>query len=279
MAYRSRCATRDILDAVTPFLRRYGRALSGCQNTGDTLAAQAKQAARQQTTEICAASVRILLFKCLHQAWSELSGSTMSKTAAWHRMTNLTPNSREVLLLRAIEEFSFIQIGEILGINALATKRLFEIAVAEMPYRNKNRVLIIEDDIMLAMDMSACLSDMGCIVTGVARTAEQAVELAATSPPELIIASLVLADRSSGLDAASRITRDRPDINVVFVTPHPERLLTGDTQEPVFIITKPYFEDQVRSVVSQSFILSSALAVLGRPGARKEPRHKADDRQ
>jgi len=258
MAYRSRCATKDILDAVTPFLRRYGRALSGCQNTGDALAAKAKHRARKQTTTICAASVRILLFKCLHQVWSELPGSTMSKTAAWHRMNSLTPNSREVLLLRAIEEFSFAQIGQILGITEMATKRLFEIAVDEMPYRKGTRVLIIEDDTMVAMDMSACLSEMGCIVTGVARTAEQAVELAATSPPELIIASLVLADRSSGIDAVSRIIRERPDINVVFVTPYPERLLTGDTQEPVFIITKPYLEDQVRSVVSQSFILSSA---------------------
>jgi len=94
-------------------------------------------------------------------------------------------------------------------------------------------------------------------VLGVARTAAEAIELAATSPPELMIASLTLADRSSGLDAVRRIIHTRPEIDVVIVAPNPEVLLTGTTQEPVFIITKPFLEDQVRSAVSQSFILSS----------------------
>ena len=257
MAKVSRCATSDILEAVTPMLRRYGRALSGCQRTGDALAAQARHKARQQKLAVSAVGIRIGLFTCLHKAWSELSGSTMSKTAARRRMKDLTPNSRETLLLRAIEEFSFLEIGLILDVSEQDARCLFETAVQEMPYRKGTRVLIIEGDPMVAMDMSAYLSEMGCFVLGVARTAAEAVELAATSPPELIIASLTLADRSSGLDAVRRITEKRPDIDVVFVTPYPEELLTGATQEPVFIITKPYLEDQVRSAVSQSFILSS----------------------
>lgn len=257
MAEGSHCATSDILEAATPLLRRYGRALSGCQHTGDALAAQARRKARQRKTAVSAMGIRIELFTCLHEAWTELPGSTMSKTAARRRMQNLTPNSRETLLLRAIEEFSFTEIGLILNVSEHEAARLFEVAVQEMPYRKGTRVLIIEGDPMVAMDMSAYLSEMGCLVLGVARTAAEAVELAATSPPELIIASLTLADRSSGLDAVRRITHNRPEVDVVFVAPNPEVLLTGTTQEPVFIITKPYLEDQVRSAVSQSFILSS----------------------
>ena len=199
-----------------------------------------------------------MLFCALHECWVAMSVESLSQIAARHRMIALTPNSRETLLLRAIEEFSFPDIAEILKLSVVEVTRLFEVALSEVPYRNGTRVLIIEDDPMVAMDMSACLADMGCDVIGVARTAAQAIELAATSPPSLIIANLILADKSSGLLAVQEILNGRPEIDVVFVTPYPEQLLTGTEQEPVFIIEKPYLDEQVRSAVSQAFILSGS---------------------
>ncbi|WP_298361187.1 response regulator [uncultured Litoreibacter sp.] len=239
-----------------PYLRRYGRALTGCQTTGDTLAAKARRSARTMPLPLSARAVRILMFTELHNAWSELRAHSLSQREARRRMGRLTRNSRETLLLRAIEEFSFAEIAKILNLDEAQAEQLFEVALAEAPYKSGTRVLIVEDDPMVAMDMSACLSDMGCQVVGVARTAAEAVELAGNSPPELIIASLLLADKSSGLEAARRITAQNPRTDAVFVTPYPERLLTGTTQEPVFIITTPYLQDQVRSAVTQSFLLS-----------------------
>lgn len=258
MADGAHLTARDIVDATMPSLRRYGRALSGSQHVGDALAAKARRATRPDILSISAKTIRIMLFCTLHEGWTEIGFGSLSQTAAQRRMEGLTPNSRETLLLRTIEEFSFPDISLILKQPEDEIERLFEIALREVPYRNGTRVLIIEDDPMVAMDMSACLSDMGCEVIGVARTAAHAKELAAASPPELIIASLVLADKSSGLKAAQHITEDRPNIDVVFVTPYPEQLLTGTTQEPVFIIEKPYLDEQVRSAVSQAFILSGS---------------------
>lgn len=256
MADGARLTARDIVDATMPSLRRYGRALSGCQHVGDALAAKARSTTRPSMADISAKTIRIMLFCALHDCWVAISIGSLSQIAARHRMIALTPNSRETLLLRAIEEFSFSDIAEILRLPVSEIGRLFEIALHEIPYSHGTKVLVIEDDPMVAMDMSACLSDMGCDVTGVARTATQAIELAATSPPNLIIASLILADKSSGLNAADEITRNRPDIDVVFVTPYPEQLLTGTQREPVFIIEKPYLDEQVRSAVSQALILS-----------------------
>ena len=255
MAGGTTCATGDILEAAMPYLRRYGRALTGCQSTGDVLAAKARQSARRAKPVVSAIAIRILLFSKLHESWNEIRGTSLSQTAARRKMSSLTANSRETLLLRTIEEFSFAEISEILGIAENDVEKLFEIALKEMPYRNGSTVLIIEDDPMIAMDMSACLSDMGCEVTGVARTAAEAIDLATDTLPEMIIASLVLADKSSGEDAAKQITAGRPDIHVVFATPYPEQLLTGTKQEPVFIIAKPHLDGQVRSAVSQLFIL------------------------
>jgi len=205
---------------------------------------------------LSARAVHILMFSRLHEVWSELRAHSLSQREARRRLGRLTKNSRETLLLRAIEDFSFDEIAEILDLQATEAEQLFDIALTEAPYKSGTRVLIVEDDPMVAMDMSACLSDMGGQVVGVARTAAEAVELAGNSPPELVIASLLLADKSSGLEAARRITAQSPGIDVVFVTPYPEQLLTGTAQEPVFIITTPYLQDQVRSAVTQSFILS-----------------------
>lgn len=257
MASGARRTAGDILDAAMPFLRRYGRALTGHQHSGDTLAAKARRVTQPDLNAISAIDIRLQLFANLNTAWNGLRGHSFSQTAARRQILSKTPGSRETLLLRAVEEFSFPQIARILGVSLQLVPDLFEIALKEMPYHTGSRVLIIEDDPMVAMDMSTCLGDMGCTVTGVARTASEAVSFAATSPPELIIAALTLADKSSGLDASRRISAQHPSVSSVFVTPYPEILLTGTTEEPVFIIAKPYLEDQVRSAVSQALILSS----------------------
>jgi CheY-like chemotaxis protein len=257
MANGARRAAGDILDAAMPFLRRYGRALTGHQMSGDTLAAKARRETQPDLNALSAIDIRLQLFANLNDAWNALLGRSFSQTAAWRQIGALTPGSRETLLLRAIEEFSFAQIAQILGVSVQLVPDLFETALQEMPYHTGRRVLIIEDDPMVAMDMSSCLGDMGCTVTGVARTASEAVLFAGSSTPDLIITALTLADRSCGLEAARRISAQHARVSSVFVTPYPEKLLTGTKEEPVFIIAKPYLDDQVRSAVSQAFILSS----------------------
>lgn len=249
------CATGDITEAAMPYLRRYGRALTGDQTTGDLLAAKARHAARKTPTDVSVMAIRLLLFSKLHESWKEIRSASFSQTAARRKMMGLTKNSRETLLLRTIEEFSFHEIAQILDIEEHEAEHLFDTALEEIPYRNGTSVLMIEDDPMVAMDMVSCLSEMGCNVVGVAKTAAEAIEMATKSTPEMIIASLILADKSSGLIATDKILQAKPDTHVVFVTPYPEQLLSGTAQEPVFIITKPHFDGQVRSAISQLFIL------------------------
>ncbi|MEM9055632.1 MAG: response regulator [Pseudomonadota bacterium] len=249
-------AAGDILDAVMPFLRRYGRALSGCRRTGDQLANRAKQVARPHIAEVSVRAIRIDLFGALHRIWENPPMASFSQIAARNRMTRMSPHTREVLLLRTIEEFAFEDIAQILGVPQDRIPDLFEIALIEIPYRNRKRILLIEDDPMIAMDMANCVSDMGCVVTGVARTAAQAIELGRDMPPELIIASTELADGSSGRQAVRTLQARNKEVDAVFVAPYPERYLTGASDEPILIIAKPCIDMQVRSVVSQSFILS-----------------------
>jgi CheY-like chemotaxis protein len=98
---------------------------------------------------------------------------------------------------------------------------------------------------------------MGHAVTGIARTRATAVALGRKDRPDLILADIQLADKSSGIDAVNDILTQFDALPVIFITAFPERLLTGTRPEPAFLITKPFSEDQVRSAVSQAMFFAS----------------------
>ena len=82
---------------------------------------------------------------------------------------------------------------------------------------------------------------MGCghRVVGVASTEADAVRIAQKTRPGLILADINLGMGGDGTSAVSRILRHHY-APVIFVTAYPERLLTGETVEPAFVITKPF---------------------------------------
>lgn len=172
-------------------------------------------------------------------------------------MAHVTPNSREALLLKAIEGFTVQNVAAIMQIETDEAYALIAKAMDEMEAAVAGRVMVIEDEAIIAMDITAIVREMGHGVTGVARTRKEAVALAASEKPDLILADIQLADNSSGVDAVNDILAQFDNIPVVFITAFPERLLTGNKPEPAFLITKPYSEDQVRSAISQAMFFAS----------------------
>jgi DNA-binding LytR/AlgR family response regulator len=92
---------------------------------------------------------------------------------------------------------------------------------------------------------------LGHRVIGIARTHAQALTLAQKRQPDLILSDIQLADGSNGIDAVNALLRNF-DAPVIFVTGHPELLLSGKKPEPTFLITKPYNPEMVRAVVGQA---------------------------
>jgi CheY-like chemotaxis protein len=121
-------------------------------------------------------------------------------------------------------------------------------------------VMIIEDEPVIALDLEALVSELGHSVTGIARTHREAVALAQSKRPGLILADIQLADGSSGLEAVNEILT-RFDVPIIFITAYPERLLTGERPEPAFLITKPFQPDIVRATVSQALFFGTKSAV------------------
>ena len=249
-----------------PYLRRYARALTGSQGTGDTYAAATLEAILADRTIFNRDfSARVALFRAFHMIWSTAGAPTADteppatrlESAALDHMAGLTDNSREALLLHTIESFDYEEVGQIMDVESSEAEDLVAIAIAEMERSMAGKVMIIEDEAIIAMDIHSIVSDMGHEITGIARTRSAAVELGSGNRPDLILADIQLADNSSGIDAVNDLLNQFGDIPVIFITAFPERLLTGDKPEPAFLISKPYSEEQVRSAVSQAMFFSS----------------------
>lgn len=247
-----------------PYLRRYARALTGSQKAGDNYAAATLEAILTDRSVLDGeADTRIGLFRAFHAIWQssgepvEESELSAREKGAQDRLRKLTPNSREALLLRSIEELRYDQIAHIMDISQPEAEELIEIALNEMSSSIAGRIMVIEDETIIAMDLKGIVQAMGHNVTGVARTHSAAIELAQSERPDLILADIQLADGSSGIDAVNDLLHDLGEIPVIFITAFPDRLLTGDRPEPAFLISKPYSEEQVRSAVSQAMFFAT----------------------
>jgi len=252
----------DQLGANIPYLRRFSRAMTGSQTSGDSFAAAALEAILADRSVLDGADVKTGLFKVLYGIWASAGapvedGESGARAKVQSRLASLTNNSREALLLHTIEGFSFADIGVIIGVSQDEAEELISIARREMADAASGSVMIIEDEAIIAMDIESIVGEMGHRITGIARTRDEAVELARADTPDLILADIQLADNSSGIDAVNDILQELGARPVIFITAFPERLLTGDKPEPAFLISKPYSIDQVVSAVSQAMFFSS----------------------
>ncbi|TDT74301.1 response regulator receiver protein [Litoreibacter halocynthiae] len=253
----------ELIGTHLPFLRRYGRALTGSQSSGDAYAVATLEAILHDATifdEV--GDPRVGLFKVFHSIWTS-SGAPVNieesgpRAAAQDHLKDLTVNTREALLLNTIEELSFAQVATVMDIKQDEAEELIIIAKREMMESVTGRVMIIEDEPIIADDIEAIVEHLGHDVVGIARTRTEAVALGTSEKPDLILADIQLADNSSGIDAVNDLISALGDVPVIFITAFPERLLTGEKHEPAFLITKPFNDEQVRSAVSQAMFFAS----------------------
>ncbi|TMV77292.1 response regulator [Thioclava sp. BHET1] len=259
-------ATGDLAATIAanlPYLRRYARALTGSQDAGDRYAAVTLESILEDSSILKSLdNPKVGLFHSFHLVWASAGGlieepdSSLAARAQDH-MARLTPNTREALLLHSIEGFRHDEIGAIMQVPAEEAAELVEIAMREIESSVSGKVLVIEDEAIIAMDIATIVEQMGHKVIGTASTRSEAVRLASENRPDLILADIQLADNSSGIDAVNDILSQFDDVPAIFITAFPERLLTGKRPEPAFLITKPYSEEQIWSAVSQAMFFSS----------------------
>ncbi|WP_156256992.1 response regulator [Sandarakinorhabdus oryzae] len=260
-------ATR--LAAHLPYLRRYARALTGSQEAGDGLVAATLEAVVGDRALLPASlPPRLALFAAFHAVWAaETSPSPpgpaddrLPARMASARLAAITPRSRQALLLGAMEGFADPDIATLIGCAVADVPALIADALAQIARMTRSRVLIIEDEPIIAMDIESIVTGLGHGVIGIAATRAQALELVAAEPPGLVLADIQLRDGSSGIDAVRHILA-RQAVPVIFITGFPERLLTGERPEPTFLITKPFQAGQVQAAIAQALFFNSTAAL------------------
>ena len=238
-----------------PLLRRYARALTGNQASGDAYVGAMLEAVLQDPSLLDERhGPRAGLFRLFTQIWNSVSLNSDSSTLplpSERRLSNITPLPRQAFLLLSLEGFSEEEVAYILATDVAETRRLADAAGREMAAEIATDVLIIEDETFIAMDLESLVKSLGHNVIGVARTHSDAVALAKNKKPGLILADIQLADGSSGLDAVNELLR-LFEVPVVFITAYPERFLTGERPEPAFLISKPFQPAMVSAVASQA---------------------------
>jgi DNA-directed RNA polymerase specialized sigma24 family protein len=239
-----------------PYLRRYARALTGSQSSGDAYVAATLEALIKEPNLLeTNAKPRVSLFRLFTTIWGSmpLNGTPdpVGGLAAERRLGNLTPRARQAFLLVSLEGFSEQDAAHILGIDVQAVRSLVEQAGRELADEIATDVLIIEDETFIALDLEGLVESLGHRVVGIARTHAEAVNLAKAKRPGLLLADIQLADGSSGLDAVNELLATF-EVPVIFITAYPERFLTGQRPEPAFLIAKPFQPATVSAVVSQA---------------------------
>lgn len=253
--------------SILPLLRRYARALIGDQARGDEWVRMCAEVLMEQPRLLgdgTRSKLEIFaLFHRLQRPFGALEGADdpLADGGPADRLKaqirNIAGIKRQVLLLTALEDFSVEEAAHILDIEpGLAADALRE-AREELRRVASARVLILEDEAVIALDLAQIVRSAGHEVVGIAATERSAIEQARQHAPDLILADIQLRGDNDGIAAVRQILKSA-SVPVIFVTGFPERLLTGRGVEPAFVITKPFAPDHLKTVVAQALNIAPA---------------------
>ncbi len=121
------------------------------------------------------------------------------------------------------------------------------------------RILVVEDDRVVAMDIQHQLTRIGHTVVGVTPLGEDVVRLALESRPDLVLMDIRLEGALDGVDAAQQI-RDRCQVPVVFLTAYAddETLQRARVAEPFGYLLKPFEDAHLRTIIEMALYKHSA---------------------
>jgi DNA-directed RNA polymerase specialized sigma24 family protein/CheY-like chemotaxis protein len=241
-----------------PSLRRFARALSGSQESGDAYVVALLEAlVENQTIFPEDIDPKIALYRIFLKIWNSVGANAFpnfdeERSEAMRSLQTITPKPRQAFLLLSVESFKPEEIAEILETDVSEVAVLVAAADHEIANQLESAdILIIEDEPLTAAHLDEIVRSLSHNVTGIARTHHEALTLAAKKKPDLILSDIQLADGSSGVEAVNEII-GKLEVPVIFVTGHPELLLTGTKPEPTFLIPKPFNAETVKAVIGQA---------------------------
>ena len=175
-----------------PYLRRYARALTGSQESGDSYIRASLTALAEDPSQVSETlPPRQALYRFFHAIWGT-TGARLEKmddgsVSPDARLQSLAPVERQAFLLTALEGFQISEAATILDTSVEEVESLIAQAHRDIESTLKTKVLIIEDEPIIAADLESLVEELGHDVTGNATTHSEAVAMAKANPPGLVL--------------------------------------------------------------------------------------------
>jgi CheY-like chemotaxis protein/DNA-directed RNA polymerase specialized sigma24 family protein len=221
-------------------LRRYAYCILGNRKLSDIAVEAALNSSVSEVTSIHGRAIsRLDLYRKVSEAAVSSSGnvSVAAASGLYAEFHRLSREQRQVSALRAVVGLPYSDIASILNMSEKAVRRSY--CGALLSLRDKPAaVLIIEDEVFIALDLQQIVRNLGLSVAGIAKNRAEALRIAGLSKPKLILADYRLKDET-GVEVVKAI-REQMNTNVIYVTSHPEEVAAARDRQSDLVISKPF---------------------------------------
>ncbi len=201
----------DRTEKLVPYLRRYARAATGNTQVGDAAVEAVLEAVLTLSLESDFEPTefdREGLYRLLDQELDAISNAPAAK-------------ARRALLLIAVERLPSQMACRILGVRPNVLTEMLELAERDFAQTTATRMLIIEDEPLIAAQLKRIAQGLGHTVVGIAMTATEAVALGRAHEPDIILCDIHLQGGSLGTDARQLTAFKLSRSDALTQPPHP----------------------------------------------------------
>jgi CheY-like chemotaxis protein len=120
----------------------------------------------------------------------------------------------------------------------------------EISADNKETILVVEDEMITALDIKLRLEDFGYNVPGTIAYGEEAVEKAEEFKPDLILMDIMLKGEMNGIEATKEIQKTK-DIPIIFLTANTNKEIIENALKttPSGYISKPFNDRELKYII------------------------------
>ena len=123
-------------------------------------------------------------------------------------------------------------------------------SVAKGLFMSKSRILIVEDDAILRMDLEFCLRDLGYEIAASCASAEEAIESATKSKPDIVLMDIFMPGGLDGVEVA-KIMNTEFQLPVIYLSGFCDEISISRAKltDPYGYLLKPYDKETLRKTI------------------------------
>jgi CheY-like chemotaxis protein len=121
------------------------------------------------------------------------------------------------------------------------------------------KILIVEDENIIALDIRSMLEDLGYMVSAIVSSGEESIQKASKMKPDLVLMDIKLKGSIDGVSAGEEIYKQF-HIPIVYLTAYSDqatinRIHNGNNDSPSTVINKPFDEGELQTVIDDTLSL------------------------